>query len=1219
MNIHIRSCNVRDKEEVKRYNNKGPIPKADKVRRISNAVTSQPIPPTSSLTSPASQRSSESPPRQRQNPREPLPVTSYPVSERTRSKSRSRSTSISTSIPSSRQPSREPSIEIVESSTTTSQLTGTQPPSLQPIIEEQDLSFTSPTSSPTSSPASEHRPPTLQPFFDVQSVTTSPSTASPALVYHDFDEIDAWVTTEAAISLHSNMLSTEDTPPFNQHAPAYNPDGISIPELDSFNDSTNVTSETAAEPVPATQPVNLDQHNTNASDPWEKRFADCQDSTEFETLYDQFTIFLQTNSKSSSQPTSQNKNAPASTSQNPQQQMPSTEHQQQQRQPNHHHRQQESRSNQQKKHQNQSKEQKKRNDTKAAKKIQALYRLNKKKAFTQITTAGPSQHCQVDAEIVSEHFKNIYAPSDRQPTPPPIEVPPLDPIEGETDPLSKAFTIAEVQERIKNSKNTAPGPDLINYNMLKKKDPTGITLTSIFNTVLRLKHIPEDWNRSSTILIHKKGDPDQLSNWRPIALSNCISKLFASVLAHRLTSWAMSNNRLSKSQKGFLPFEGCLEHNFELQSIIQHAKRTKTTALIAWLDLENAFGSAPHSTIFQSLELAGLHSNSIDLIKLLYANCTTTIRCSTGPTDPIAIKSGVKQGCPLSPIVFNFAIDAVIRAIEHLNLGINLHGKQHSVKGYADDLATIARSAPALEQQMKVASTVSTWSGFKFNAKKCATLHIDGKKHQALRSKFRIQNQAMEVLNEDQSYEHLGVPTGYKLHPSATETIKAMTNQVNKIDASLLAPWQKFDAINTFVVSQLSFHLKGGMVPKKPLNDLDKLIKRLGKKWLSLPQQASPEILYLPYQRGGMNLLPTSLLADVSQVAHAYRLLTSNDHSTRKLAKDSMKEVVEKRLRRSATLKEICQYYNGEYENFPNDSNDYQSTWTRLRAATRRLSHKINIEWKEDSENNVVLVINKVVANRKIVEIQLKDAVRNHFLETLIKKPDQGKVYEVVSKSNYSNHFMHDGNFTRFAEWRFVHRARLGVVPLNGCRRYGNDNNKQCRRCGGPNETLPHVLNHCQPHMPTIRKRHDAIQNRLIKATKLQPNQKLLNDICVPGVVSNLRPDITILDNVNKTATIIDIACPFENRQTAIDAARNEKLSKYQHIKEQLQQKGYKVFLDAFVIGSLGSYDQNNWKCLVELGINRNYAHLMKKLMVSDTIKWSRNIYIEHVTGQRQY
>uniref|UniRef100_A0AC34R7K2 Uncharacterized protein n=1 Tax=Panagrolaimus sp. JU765 TaxID=591449 RepID=A0AC34R7K2_9BILA len=80
-----------------------------------------------------------------------------------------------------------------------------------------------------------------------------------------------------------------------------------------------------------------------------------------------------------------------------------------------------------------------------------------------------------------------------------------------------------------------------------------------------------------------------------------------------------------------------------------------------------------------------------------------------------------------------------------------------------------------------------------------------------------------------------------------------------------------------------------------------------------------------------------------------------------------------------------------------------------------------------------------------------------------------------------------------------------------------------------------------------------------------------------------------------------------------------EKKRKYAEIKTHFENQGYKVFCDAFIIGSLGGYDPANIGCLINARISRKYSTLMKKLMVSDTIRWSRDIYIEHITGQRQY
>jgi hypothetical protein len=100
-----------------------------------------------------------------------------------------------------------------------------------------------------------------------------------------------------------------------------------------------------------------------------------------------------------------------------------------------------------------------------------------------------------------------------------------------------------------------------------------------------------------------------------------------------------------------------------------------------------------------------------------------------------------------------------------------------------------------------------------------------------------------------------------------------MNENLDKVDDLLLAPRQKFEAINTFVLPCISFLLKNGVLQKKSLADFDKKLKVAGKKWLNLPQHAGAELLYLSYQMRGVNLLPMNSLADVSQLVHGIHLL----------------------------------------------------------------------------------------------------------------------------------------------------------------------------------------------------------------------------------------------------------------------------------------------------------------------------------------------------------
>ncbi|GIX76392.1 retrovirus-related Pol polyprotein from type-2 retrotransposable element R2DM [Caerostris extrusa] len=79
-------------------------------------------------------------------------------------------------------------------------------------------------------------------------------------------------------------------------------------------------------------------------------------------------------------------------------------------------------------------------------------------------------------------------------------------------------------------------------------------------------------------------------------------------------------------------------------------------------------------------------------------------------------------------------------------------------------------------------------------------------------------------------------------------------------------------------------------------------------------------------------------------------------------------------------------------------------------------------------------------------------------------------------------HFVSNGLHTRFADWRCIHKARLNLLPLNGCQQWKSGNDKLCRRCSQWAETLPQVINHCSLHSHAWQLRHNAIVDRLVQA-----------------------------------------------------------------------------------------------------------------------------------------
>ncbi|GFT76708.1 retrovirus-related Pol polyprotein from type-2 retrotransposable element R2DM [Trichonephila clavipes] len=284
-------------------------------------------------------------------------------------------------------------------------------------------------------------------------------------------------------------------------------------------------------------------------------------------------------------------------------------------------------------------------------KVQQAYKWNRRKCVRAITQ-NTSQRCPVSMEETYDFFKAVWETSSSPEAWSHGEVPTRPPI---VESLSSAF----VAECLRAAENSAPGEDMIAYRHWREIDPDCVVLTRIFDVCIKLADIPSAWKSSRTILIHKKGDVSKLENWRPISLSNTVYKLFTKCLARKLSEWCEIHEVLSPAQKGFSPYDGVLEHNFLLTQHLETARRCKTDKFVAWLDISNAFGSVPRQVILDSLVDCGADQDFITLVCSMYHGSNTSVLTEEGQTPPIQLKNGVKEGSPLSGILFNLSIDSV--------------------------------------------------------------------------------------------------------------------------------------------------------------------------------------------------------------------------------------------------------------------------------------------------------------------------------------------------------------------------------------------------------------------------------------------------------------------------------------------------------------------------------------------------------------------------------
>lgn len=853
-----------------------------------------------------------------------------------------------------------------------------------------------------------------------------------------------------------------------------------------------------------------------------------------------------------------------------------------------------------------------------ARRIQGLYKHSKKRAArkllnnnmvvysgtlqdveTYFTDVFSEKHCNTN--LLCEALKDCVPSGEDDET---------------TTDLYTDMSETEVAAKLRAAVNTSPGADRCEYAHLKKVDPSAKILTLIFNRCLLERNVPSSWKEALTILIYKKGDASDVSNFRPIALMSCIYKVFMGVIAKRITSWSISAGILSEEQKSARPTEGCYEHTFIMKSLVADARRRKKKLNLAWLDIRNAFGSVPYSTISTTLRHMGVPPNLISLVMNAYSGASTVVKTSAGTTQPIPIQAGVKQGCPLSPILFNLCIELILRNIKSkaatLKSGVcTHHGSSVSCLAYADDLVVVARSKKALQSLLDAASESATILGFSFRPDKCASLSLTSTRTTATTTEvndYTIQGNHIPALQREESYRYLGVPIGL-IHniDDLPNIVPRLLQDIETIRKSLLAPWQKLDMIRVFVQPCLTYALRAGNPLKASLDEYRKTLISALRDICNLPSRSTTSYFFAHKKVGGLAYQDPKTECDLQAIVQAIRVLSSSDPTVVSIAREELKHVVRRSAQTEPTAELITKYLSASDDpRLKHLYYTYSSLWTRVRMACRRL--RVSFIYAngdpptiraDDSDN----IKSKQVTSFLHRLVQLRNA------DDLMSLSDQGKVARCLADDQYSNGstWHMTGLNIRFRDWRFIHRARLNCLPLNANKHRWSQASPTCRHCHQP-ETLPHVICHCRPEMVQIRQRHDKIVERLVNAVRFG---NITTDKTVRDSGSRLRPDIVIQEENN--VYIVDVTCPFDNDVDALGDAAAAKVLKYQPLKEFFLAKNMKCEVFPFVIGALGSWYKQNEILLTKLGMTRRYKSLFRKLCCTDAIQGSTNIYRLHL------
>jgi hypothetical protein len=166
-------------------------------------------------------------------------------------------------------------------------------------------------------------------------------------------------------------------------------------------------------------------------------------------------------------------------------------------------------------------------------------------------------------------------------------------------------------------------------------------------------------------------------------------------------------------QKGFVPrISGCGQHTYMANMAINRALSKRRELYIIAIDMKDAFGSVSHRLLEHNLKDMNFPQTIRELVMDSYFQANVNINSKKGMTNPIAIKRGVKQGCPLSTLLFNSCLDSLIiklntQEMKKCGFGINSNIDDNLVcQAYADDILLFAEGYNNI---MKLVDTLNSY------------------------------------------------------------------------------------------------------------------------------------------------------------------------------------------------------------------------------------------------------------------------------------------------------------------------------------------------------------------------------------------------------------------------------------------------------------------------------------------------------------------------------
>ncbi len=593
------------------------------------------------------------------------------------------------------------------------------------------------------------------------------------------------------------------------------------------------------------------------------------------------------------------------------------------------------------------------------------------------------------------------------------------------DKLAERIRMDELVKAIAKMRNgKATGVDEIPAEFIKHSGPNFRNkLLEIFNMVRQAEYTPKSWRDSRMRMIPKSGDKENLNNYRGIAVNSIVGKLFTRIMTARVEKDVEQRNVLGRTQHGFRKGWRGTDAIFTLLHIIEKYDRGMAKLALAFLDLRKAYDRVSRMELWRTLAQQGYGGKWLKIVQSMYQDLHAQVVLGDITTKEVQLQEGVKQGCPMSPILFAIYVAELGSRMEQSGMGALLGEGRVPAIFFADDMVIVGGSAAELQDLLDIVADYGEEKRMSFNDKKSQVLK-NWESGTPLTWKVgreviqEGQEQDIEI-GETEDYKYLGVTIDMSRKATKRQMEKAvkkasqMTGRIKATVQGGLAKtligselWEKQ------AIPSILFGAEILQFTKKNMDDIEVAQNRMARELLGASPQVAVEAL-----RGELGWWPTAHRVARTQLSYLGHLIRLDDDKWAKMA--LLEQMDNEQFSWMSRIKDLADKYEVDLE----QQGGTEQTWKD--KVMNKVKKKMVEEWRAGMDGKSSL-----------------------------------SLYRAKERPKYEAYLRGD------AGSQLLFQARTGDLPLNARQhRWMPGLGQECEVCEtGERETTQHFMAECQAY-----------------------------------------------------------------------------------------------------------------------------------------------------------